>query len=167
MGKATRLVQAIRGKAAKAAGSVSDTTTTTTDSPAPAPNSMTNLILADVLLRTGERLLRQSVETGVLGQKSGKFKGKDKATKIVRGGSMAKTLIGTAIARIASRSVPGAIIVGGGLLAKTLYDRRKGAKAAQKASKRLKSRWIKTENPGLLDRSDPQGSLTARARLRH
>ena len=143
MGKATRLVQAIRGKAAKAAGSVSDTTTTTTDSPAPAPNSMTNLILADVLLRTGERLLRQSVETGVLGQKSGKFKGKDKATKIVRGGSTAKTLIGTAIARIASRSVPGAIVVGGGLLAKTLYDRRKGAKARAEGKQALEKQMDK------------------------
>jgi hypothetical protein len=34
-------------------------------------------------------------------------------------------IVGAALVRIATRSVPGAILVGGGLLAKTLYDRRK------------------------------------------
>ncbi len=40
-------------------------------------------------------------------------------------------LAGAAAVRIATRSVPGAIVVGGGLLAKTLYDRRR-AKQAKK-----------------------------------
>jgi hypothetical protein len=40
-------------------------------------------------------------------------------------------LAGAAAVRIASRSVPGAIVVGGGLLAKTLYERRR-AKRAEK-----------------------------------
>lgn len=91
----------------------------------PSPSPMTNLILADVLLRAGGSLLRRTVETGVLGQTFGK----NKAKKIVKSRSMTQTLIGTAIARIATRSVPGAILVGGGLLAKTLYDRRRKAKA--------------------------------------
>ena len=39
--------------------------------------------------------------------------------------------IGTAIARVATRSVPGAILVGGAMIAKTLYDRSKGRRAAQ------------------------------------
>lgn len=132
MGKATRLAQEIagkiRGKAAKAADSTCNNGPKADPSEAssgPSPNPMTNLILADFLLRAGERLLRRSVETGVLGQKHGQ----SKAQKIVRGRSLAQTLIGTAIARIATRSVPGAIVVGGGLLAKTLYDRRKDAKA--------------------------------------
>ena len=38
--------------------------------------------------------------------------------------SIGSALTGAAIARIATRSVPGALIVGGGLLAKSLYDRR-------------------------------------------
>ena len=43
--------------------------------------------------------------------------------------------VATAMAvRIATRSVPGAIVVGGAAIAKRLYDRRRsGAKAAQKA----------------------------------
>ena len=39
-------------------------------------------------------------------------------------GGLTKGLAGAAMARIATRSVPGAIVIGGGLLAKMLYDRR-------------------------------------------
>jgi len=88
--------------------------------PAPSPNPMTNLIIADVALRAGAALLRHSVERGVLGTTLGP----KKAGRVVKGRTMMQSLVGTAIARIATRSVPGAIIVGGGMLAKTLYDRR-------------------------------------------
>lgn len=91
------------------------------------PNPMTNILIADIALRGGGRLLRHAVERGVLGVKYSP----EKAQKIVKGRSMAQTLIGTAIARVATRSVPGAILVGGGLLAKALYDRRKDAQAAR------------------------------------
>lgn len=85
------------------------------------PNAMTNLIIADVALRGGGRLLRHVVERTLLGVKYPP----DKARDIVKGRSMAQTLLGTAVARIATRSVPGALLVGGGLIAKTLYDRSK------------------------------------------
>jgi hypothetical protein len=42
-----------------------------------------------------------------------------------------QTLVGTAVARLATRSIPGALIVGGGLLAKTLYDRSKDHREAR------------------------------------
>ena len=86
---------------------------------------MTNLILADIALRTGGALLRRGVEKGLIGSKLGS----KKAGRIIKGRSMVQTLVGTAIARVATRSVPGAIVVGGGLLAKTLYDRRRSRKA--------------------------------------
>ena len=92
------------------------------------PNPMTNLVLADVALRGGGRLLRHLVERTLLQAKY--TPGKAKA--IVKGRSMTQTLVGTALARVATRSVPGALVVGGGLLAKTLYDKRRG-KAAAKA----------------------------------
>lgn len=95
--------------------------------PAPSPNPMTNLILADVALRTGGQVLRHAVERTLLGTRYPK----DKARAIVKGRNMTQTLLGTAAARIATRSVPGALIVGGGLLAKALYDRRKGREAAR------------------------------------
>lgn len=91
------------------------------------PNPMTTVLLADIALRAGGALLRRGVETGILGQKFGQ----KKAGNIVKGRSLTQTLVGTALARVATRSVPGAIVVGGGLLAKTLYDRRHAS--AQKA----------------------------------
>jgi hypothetical protein len=94
----------------------------------PSPNPMTNLILTDLLLRGGGRLMRQAVEGALLSTKYDK----DKAKKIIAGRSMSQTLISTAVARLATRSVPGAILVGGGLLAKMLYDRRQGEHAAKR-----------------------------------
>ncbi|KAJ8137866.1 hypothetical protein OY671_008922, partial [Metschnikowia pulcherrima] len=55
--------------------------------------------------------------------------GTAKAKKIIRGRTMGETSIGTASARVATRSVPGAIMVGGGSSAKTSYDRRHGKSA--------------------------------------
>jgi len=60
--------------------------------------------------------------------------------RIAKGGAKAaadapkKTLLGgiaaAAAVRIATRSVPGAIVVGGGILAKKLYDRRHARRSA-------------------------------------
>lgn len=95
----------------------------------PSTNPMTNLIIADLALRGGGQLLRHAVERGVLGAKFGK----GKANRIVGGSTMAQTLIGAAVARIATRSVPGALLIGGGLLAKTLFDRRHSKAEARRA----------------------------------
>ncbi|MFY8193948.1 hypothetical protein [Novosphingobium sp. B1] len=94
--------------------------------PSPSPNPMTNLILADIALRTGSLLLRRGVEKGLIASKMGP----KKAGRLIEGRSMVQTLVGASIARLATRSVPGAIVVGGGLLAKTLYDRKRSRKAA-------------------------------------
>ena len=91
------------------------------DMPAPSPNPMTNIVLADIVLRSGGQLMRHAVERTVLGVKYDKKKARD----IVKGRSMAQTLVSTALARLATRSVPGALLVGGGMLAKALFDRRK------------------------------------------
>jgi hypothetical protein len=109
------------------------------DLPPPSPNPMTNLVIADIALRGGGRLLRLMVEHNLLKTKYPK----DTAISLVKGRGMAQALIGTAVARIATRSVPGAILVGGGLLAKTLYDRRKGDKAEEKGKKAVARRAAK------------------------
>ena len=95
--------------------------------PAPSPNPMTNLILTDLVLRGGGQIMRQAVERTLLGAKFSP----GKAANIVKGRSMSQTLISTAIARVAMRSVPGAILVGGALLAKTLYDRARSPHEAK------------------------------------
>lgn len=119
------MARGLIGKTGKTAKDALDTAADKT--PAPSPNPMTNLIIADLALRGGGRLLRHAVERTLLGTKYTKAQARD----LVKGRSMAQTLVGTAITRIAMRSVPGALVVGGGLLAKTLYDRRKGKAAAR------------------------------------
>lgn len=83
-------------------------------------NPLAGILLADLALRAGGSLMRRTVEKGLLSKKYSSAK----ATDIVKGRTMAQTLISTALARVATRSVPGALIVGGGLLAKALYDKR-------------------------------------------
>jgi hypothetical protein len=124
-GDAVKATASKAGKAAKSTAAKAESSIK--ESSGPSPNPMTNLIIADVALRGGGRLLRHLVERSVLGIKYPP----DKARDIVKGRGMAQTLIGTAVARVATRSVPGALIVGGGLLAKTLYDRSKKRSAAK------------------------------------
>jgi hypothetical protein len=96
--------------------------------PPASPNPMTNLILTDLLLRGGGQFMRRAVEGALLQTKYEKGKAKN----IIKGRSMTQTLVSTAIARVATRSVPGAIVVGGGMLAKMLYDRRQTRRDAKR-----------------------------------
>ena len=98
----------------------------------PSPNPMTNLLIADLALRGGGQLLRHVVERSLLGAKFSPTKAKN----IIGGRTMFQTLLGTAVARIATRSVPGAILVGGGLLAKTLFERRTDKRSARAKGQR-------------------------------
>jgi hypothetical protein len=124
----------VKKSAAKVTGAVKTTARTTArkagaaikETHGPSPNPMTNLIIADVALRGGGRLLRRVVERTLLGIKYSP----DKARDIVKGRSMTQTMVSTVVARVATRSVPGALAVGGGLLAKTLFDRHRKRKAA-------------------------------------
>lgn len=95
--------------------------------PGPSSNPMTNLIVADLVLRAGTRVARHAMERVVLGTKYSPSKSKD----IVKSRTMMQTLVGTAVARVATGSVPGALAIGGALLAKSLYDRRKNQQAAK------------------------------------
>ena len=98
----------------------------------PSPNPMTNLILTDLLLRGGGQIMRHAVETSLLKAKYDKTK----ARKIIAGRSLTQTLVATAVARIATRSVPGMILVGGGTLAKLLYDRSRDKREARAEGRR-------------------------------
>lgn len=97
----------------------------------PSPNSLTNLVLATVALRGGGMLARRGIERALLGRRYSP----EKAKNIVKSRTMTQALLGTAAARVATTSVPGAILVGGGLLAKVLYDRHKGKAAEIKGEK--------------------------------
>jgi hypothetical protein len=81
-------------------------------------------ILAKLARRHGGKLL-----DGAIG-KALNASGADGGSK----GTLLSGIAGIALVRIATRSVPGAIVVGGGLLAKTLYDRRKAKRPAKSKS---------------------------------
>ena len=98
------------------------------DVPGPSEDPATNIMLADVTIRAGSYILRRSVEKGFL---RGRY-GRDTARDIIRNKSLGTSLMSFALARIATRSLPGAVLVGGGALAKTLYDRRKGKRKAER-----------------------------------
>ena len=81
---------------------------------------MADPILAKIARQHGGKLIDAAVTRFIPGSTPGKS-------------SLAGKIAGAALLRIATKSVPGAIVVGGGLLAKTLYDRKKAAKPAKKS----------------------------------
>ena len=99
---------------------------------------VTRTILAGIALRAGSTLLKRGVDRGILGAAPEVLKSAAKAAGAKVADAAAKSpehkrgigtrLLTAAATRIATRSVPGAIVVGGALLAKTLHDRRKNRK---------------------------------------
>ena len=85
----------------------------------PSPNPATNLLLADIVMRMASYALRHGVERAFL---TGRY-GRGTAKEIVKGRTIPQSLAAVAIAKLGTRSLPGAAIVGTGMLAKTLYDR--------------------------------------------
>jgi hypothetical protein len=109
---------------------------------APSPNPVTNLLIADIVLRGAGRMLRHLFEVNLLKAKYPPGKARD----IVKGRGIFRTLAGAGIARVATRSVPGALIVGGGMLAKALYDRSKGPEAKAKGEQAVERRVAKAND---------------------
>lgn len=79
---------------------------------------MAESLLARIARKGGGKLLDQAV---------GRI---EAAASPAKKPGIAGRIAGAALVRIATRSVPGAIVVTGGLIAKTLHDRRKAKKAA-------------------------------------
>ena len=95
----------------------------------PTSNPATNLLIADAAMRAGSHLLRNLIERNLL---KGRF-GKQTARQIVKKKSLGQTIASVAVAKIATRSVPGAIIIGGGAVAKVLFDRSQKRRSARRA----------------------------------
>lgn len=113
------------------------------DVPAESPDPvgpLTRTILAGIAMRAGSTLLKRGVDRGILGAAPEMLKSAAKAAGAKAAKRAAKApkpkgrkgigtrLITAAATRIATRSVPGAIVVGGALLAKTLHEHRKNRK---------------------------------------
>lgn len=87
-----------------------------------------NRLLSRIARQSGGKLLNAAIDT-ILPVDSAKT-GKP---------SLLGTVAGAVALRVATRSVPGAILVGGALIAKRVYD-RKQAKTGKKAAKKAKSK---------------------------
>jgi hypothetical protein len=87
-----------------------------------------NRVLADIVRKGGGKLLNAAIDILLPGDSE---KPAAKKRKSLLGG-----LAGVAAVRVATRSVPGAIVVGGAMLAKRLYDKRhSGSNRAKDAGK--------------------------------
>lgn len=97
----------------------------------PSPDPVTNLVIADIVLRGAGSLLRQRLEKGLL---TGQLES-DKARRLVESRGMVSTLALWGASRLATRSPAGLAVVAGGLAAKVLYDRGKRIEARRRAKK--------------------------------
>ena len=116
----------VSDKGAKAISSVTGDSDTVLG---PSTNPATNLIIQDIAMRAGGRLMRHTFEKGML---RGRYGGSG-AKAIVENRSLAQTLVSGLLARYATRSLPGAVIIGGGLVVKTLYDRGRSKRDAKRS----------------------------------
>lgn len=91
----------------------------TADVPGPSTNPATNLLIANIAMQGVAILLRRSAERGLLRQR---FAPED-ARDIIKGRGLVTSMVTTAAARTATRSIPGLLLVSGGLLAKAVFDR--------------------------------------------
>ncbi len=116
-----------------AVGAVRDATPGRKDEvPGPSTNPATNLIIADVTMRAGSYVLRSAIEKGLL---RGRY-GQNTASDIIRNKTLGQTLISVLLAKAATRSVPGAVLIGGGMAAKTLFDRSQRRRHSKRSGDR-------------------------------
>ena len=115
--------------------------------PGPSPNAATNLMIAEIAVASAGRIARRSMEKGLL---KAKFE-REQAVAIVEGRGMAHTMITAAIARVATRSLPGAILVGGGLFAKVVFDRSLSRrKSRRRGDEEIERRAEHADDDGVL-----------------
>lgn len=125
MARKARITDTAGAKITNASKALTDNDRTV---PGPSPDSSTNLIINDLAMRSAGRLARLALEKGLLGRRYGMHFAKN----AIENRSMLQNLAAYGATRIATRSIPGAAVVWGGLIAKTLYDRRKGKRKAQR-----------------------------------
>lgn len=121
------------------AKAIAKATGSPTEVPGPSTNLATNLIIHDIAMRAGGRLVRHTLEKGML---RGRYGGAG-AKAIVENRSLAQTFVSGMLARYATRSLPGALLVGGGLLAKTLFDRSQSKRTARRKGERTLRKMAK------------------------
>ena len=98
----------------------------------PSPDATTNLLIADIVVRSASRLFRKNVERRVA--KASASDG-EQADELLDGKTLIKSLTIYGASKLATRSPAGLGLVAGSLVLKTLYDRGK----ARQRRERLES----------------------------
>ncbi len=83
-------------------------------------------VIAKIARENGPRLLEQAIRVLVAGAV---VQDEVSAEQQAKKPSLGRRIASAALVRVATRSVPGAIIVSGGLIAKALHDRHKARQA--------------------------------------
>lgn len=109
----------VKSAARKAARSTKNTLAKV---PGPSSNPATNLLIMDVAMRGVSMVTGRAIEKALLRMRYPDAKAAD----IVKGRTMVRSMAATSAARMATRSVPGFLLVTGGLLAKAVFDRSLG-----------------------------------------
>ena len=87
--------------------------------PGPSTNPATNLLILDLAMRGASLVASRGVQRALLRTRYQR----EKADDIVKGRTMLASIAATGAARVATRSVPGFLLVAGGLFAKAVIDR--------------------------------------------
>ncbi|KLE32289.1 hypothetical protein AAW01_10920 [Aurantiacibacter gangjinensis] len=106
------------------------------DVPGPSTNPATNLLLADIVIRVIGRITRQTVEKAMLGKRYGSAF----AREAIDNKSIMHSLAAYGVTKFATKSVPGAMIVGSVAAGKLLFDRGRSRRAARKAGEAFLSK---------------------------
>ncbi|NVE95958.1 hypothetical protein [Altererythrobacter lutimaris] len=114
--------------------------------PGPSTDPATNLMIADVVIRSISGVAREAAKKTLARKRFDR----DRADQLVSRGSIGKTLLLYGASKIASRSLPGAVFVGGALLAKSALDRKK-TRATKKQAQRIEERVGERHRAALLD----------------
>jgi len=100
--------------------------------PGPSTNPATNLLIADVALNGASILFRRAMERALLTLRFDH----EKAKQVVQGRSLVESALSYGAARFATRSLPGFLLVSTGLLAKSVVDRAKHPRHAEREGER-------------------------------
>ena len=119
--KTPKLKAAAKSTARKAKQAVEDV-------PSPSSNPATNLLIMDVAIRGLSLIAGRAIERAAL---RARYK-PGKAADVVKGRTLIESMAAQGAARMATRSVPGFLLVTGGLVAKVVFDRSLGRREARR-----------------------------------
>ena len=102
--------------------------------PVPSTNPATNLIIADLIVRSLSTMIRNKVETSVA---KANFDDEERAKALVDGRTIVTSMALYGASKLATRSPIGLGIVTAALVGKTLYDRGRTVQKKRRATKLL------------------------------